>query len=155
MGTDRYTTESGQPDTEPDQQDLAVRRARQRQLLAVLDDDVREPLLPFVEGRPAAGGAGLQERALRERVERIIEENPTLSGFLARSRRTRFARIRRDVIESRYLELAGDAPAGMDEELASAVAEIDPEVGQPSVEEGALLARIVPLMAWADHLASA
>ncbi|HUZ10322.1 MAG TPA: hypothetical protein VMU76_09160 [Acidimicrobiales bacterium] len=130
---------------------LLSMRARQRELMEVLAEDVRDPLMPYVEGTPPLSTPVACERALRERVERVIEEHGELRTYLERSRRSRFAELRRTVIEGHYSELAGDAPAGMDEELSFAVSEIDDTVAQPTYEEIALLARIVPLMAWADY----
>jgi hypothetical protein len=155
MSTGSSTPSGGHRPPRPfDDEVLRSLRARQRDLMDVLADDVREPLMPFVEGEPPALASAALERSLRERVEEIVGGTEELRDFLQRSRRTRFAELRRDIIEARYLELAGDAPAGMDAELAAAVSEIDPAATHPTAEEVMLLARIVPLIAWPDHLAS-
>ena len=130
-------------------------RLRQRELLEVLVENVRDPLMPYLELGSAPEADVTCERALRERIEQVIAENALLQDYLGRSRRSRFAELRRRVIEGHYLELAGDAPAGMDEELSFAASQIDVTVAQPTYEEISLLARIVPLAVWADQVAPA
>lgn len=133
---------------------LELRRS-QREVLLSLPDDVREPLLPSIESAlgPPPDDCPLVERALRERVVAVIESIPDLESYLERARRHRFATAIIATIDERYRELAGDAPAAMDEERGEAELRADPSVVTPTYEEQMALARIVPFVAWADHLA--
>jgi len=129
-------------------------RRRQAELLMILPEDVRESLLPAIESElgPPPDRCALVERALRERVESVIAGNELLRAYLDRVRRHCFASAVIATIDERYRELAGDAPPAMDDQLSEAKGELDPSVTYPAYEEQMAVARIVPLIGWADFL---
>ena len=133
---------------------LSEMRRTQSELLLILPDDVRETLLPDIDDQitPPAGEYIIVERALRERVEDLIGAHPHLAEYLERARRHRFATAIVETVEARYRELAGDTPMAMDLELEEAKTRSDPTVAYPSYEEQTAVARIVPMIAWADFL---
>lgn len=149
--TESSLASGDQVDSPFDDEVFRALRARQREIMTVLPGDVSSPLMPSIRGGTPDGDPIAIERALRERLEQLIDQNPDLESYLARCRRTHLAELRRSVIERSYRELAGDAPAGMDEELDVAIADIDGTTASPSYEENALLIRFVPLLAYADH----
>ncbi len=145
----------GDSTTSPfDDDTLRELRSRQRTVLAFIPDDVSSPFMPSTRGRPSEQDPLAVERALRERIEALISENPDLNSYLNRCRKNYFAELRQSVIERSYRELAGDAPAGMDEELDVVTGDIDQSVRTPTYEESSLLARLLPLMGYADYYAA-
>jgi len=131
-------------------------RRRHGEILAVIPPDVRDPSLPCVDpGLDShVADARLLERALRERAEALIASEALLSTYLDRARRHAFASAIASTIVTRYRELAGDAPAGMDMELKEAEGLLDATVTLPDYAESMVIARLLPLIAWADHLAA-
>jgi hypothetical protein len=141
-----------------DDEDLDAQRARQRRVMALVPDPIREMLMPAIDpARPVASGVEreLQERDLRRRVDDLIVEEAQLSDYLARARRHHAARTISTFVAQRYTELAADGPEAMDLERVRAMADLDAGADSPTYEEGILLARMIPLLAWADHLATA
>jgi hypothetical protein len=142
--------------TDPTIEALGAQRERQRRLLALVPDHIREVLVPAIDlMKPLPSGVEreLQERDLRARVDALIGEEQLLSDYLARARRHHAARTISTIVSQRFTELAADGPEAMDLEGARAKTELDRGVESPTYEEGMLLARMVPLLAWADHLA--
>jgi hypothetical protein len=134
---------------------LTELRRQQAELLAIIPDDVRDPLMPDIGGTwKAPRRPRVTEAALRERVADLVASEERLGAYLDRARRHLFATAITDMIGVHYHELAADAPAAMDDELARAKVDLDPTVATPSWEETTDVARIVPLIAWADHLQS-
>jgi hypothetical protein len=134
---------------------LAELRRQQAELLAVIPPDIREPLMPDVTGNwKAPDQPVVTEMALRERVADLVSTDERLGSYLERARRHVLATAIVDMIGAHYNELAADAPMAMDEELGRARTELDPAVPSPSYEEMTDIAKLVPLIAWADHLQS-
>jgi len=127
-------------------------RRRQHEFLLLLPDSVREPLLPAFSVTPSADEDPLVELALRERVDTLLTESEPLTAYMGRVRRNRLASALAGFVERRWSELAGDAANGMEAEVAAAREALDPAVASPSAEGYAMLARVVPLIAWADRL---
>ncbi|MGE0306569.1 MAG: hypothetical protein AB7Q27_12485, partial [Acidimicrobiia bacterium] len=96
--------------------DLLDLRRRHAEILAVIPPDVRDPSLPCIDPglNSHVADPGLLERALRERAEALIASESLLATYLERSRRSAFATAIAATIVTRYRELAGDAPAGME-----------------------------------------
>jgi hypothetical protein len=132
--------------------EMQALRRRQRELFHLLPADVREPLLPAVSVALPPDECLLIERALRERVDALLAESKLLDAYLERVRRHRFASAVGDFVEGRWLELAGDAATAMEHEVNAAKEVSHSTVVSATDEEWKALARIVPLMAWADAL---
>lgn len=129
-------------------------RRRQHEVLLLLPDHVRDPLLPAGSLPPSPDEGPLVERALRERVDTLLTGSEVLTPYLERLRRDRLTAALARFVDRRWSELAGDAATAMEAEVAAANEALDPTVSATTPEEWAALARVVPLIAWADQLAA-
>ena len=136
---------------------IVAQRFQQRLLFSILPESMREPLLPDINrSRPTPPPAecAVIERALRNRADELLAQEADLAAYVDRCRRHRYAGIISRLVSDRYIELAADAPEAMSLEQSLAKKALDPEVETPSYETGMLLARLVPLLGWADFFES-
>jgi len=129
-------------------------RRRQHEFLDLLPENVRDPLLPACSVVPSPDEGPLVERALRERVEALLAGSEPLGAYMERVRRDRLASALADFVGRRWLEVAGEAATAMEAEVEAAKEALDPAVATTTPEEWTALARVVPLIAWADQLAA-